>query len=123
MIAYISPLIPKKTGIALYSHYLIKALQTKLALTNESIDIYDDDIVATNLAQSCYLAQEILPLIFEKHRRQKYRQFIYHFGNNPFFHLPMLRLLKQQKGIVVLHDTVLFYLIAVSLPLLFQLFQ
>lgn len=112
MIAYISPLIPKRTGIALYSHHLIQALQLALAEIGDSLVVFDDDIVETNRYQSDYTAKEILPLIFEKKRREKYSQFIYHFGNNPFFHLPMLHLLQRQKGIVVLHDTVLYYLIA-----------
>jgi len=112
MIAYISPLIPKRTGIALYSHHLIQALQQALAEVGDSLVVFDDDVVETNLYQSDYKAKEILPLIFEKKQREKYSQFIYHFGNNPFFHLPMLHLLQRQKGIVVLHDSVLYYLIA-----------
>ncbi len=111
MIAYISPLIPKRTGIALYSHHLIKALQIELMDSDESITVFDNDVIASNACQQAYHAQEILPLIFESSLRQQYRQFIFHFGNNPFFHLPMLRLLQKQKGIVVLHDTILYFLI------------
>lgn len=112
MIAYISPLVPKRTGIALYSHHLIKALQLALAETDDSLVVFDDDIIDTNLYQSEYKAREILPLTFEKKQREKYSQFIYHFGNNPLFHQPMLHLLQRKRGIVVLHDTVLYYLIA-----------
>lgn len=112
MIAYISPLIPKRTGIALYSHHLIQALQLALAETSDSLVVFDDETVETNRYQSDYKAYEILPLIFEKKQREKYSQFIYQFGNNPSFHLPMLHLLQRQKGIVVLHDTVLYFLIA-----------
>jgi len=112
MIAYISPLVPKRTGIALYSQHLINALQTALADKNDRMAVFDDDVSETNRYQSDYQAQEILPLLFEQTRREKYRQFIYHFGNNPSFHLSMLQLLQIQKGIVVLHDTVLYYLIA-----------
>jgi glycosyltransferase involved in cell wall biosynthesis len=112
MIAYISPLVPKKTGIALYSHHLIRALQPVLADKNIALDVFDDDVLETNAHQSDYVAQELLPLLFEKGRREKYQQFIYHLGNNPSFHLSILRLLRQQPGIVVLHDTVLYFLIA-----------
>ncbi|HIG64036.1 MAG TPA: glycosyltransferase [Methyloprofundus sp.] len=112
MIAYISPLIPKKTGIAQYSHHLIMALQTELAINHETIDIFDDQVAKTNSCQQNYQAKELLPLLFEPSSRVQYRQFIYHFGNNPEFHLSALKLLQQQKGIVVLHDTVLFFLLA-----------
>ncbi len=108
MIAYISPLVPKRTGIALYSHHLIKALQSEL----ESISVFDDGVLETNRCQSDYQAKELLPLMFEERLRQQYSHFIFHFGNNPAFHLPMLHLLQRQKGIVVLHDTVLYYLLA-----------
>ena len=112
MIAYISPLVPKRTGIAAYSHNLIKALQLALAKSGDSLVAFDDDISETNAYQSEYKAREILPLIFEKKKREKYSQYIYHIGNNPLYHKLILDLLQRQKGIVVLHDTVLYYLIA-----------
>jgi len=112
MIAYISPLLPKKTGIALYSQHLINALQVALNLNGEELVVFDDAVGDTNAYQADYIAQEILPLTFEEGRRKQYRQFIYNFGNNPAYHLAMLQLLRQQTGIVVLHDTVLYYLIA-----------
>jgi len=49
-------------------------------------------------------------LLLEKKAREQYRHFIYHFGNSPDFHFTLLQLLREQPGIVVLHDTVLFYL-------------
>jgi len=112
MIAYISPLLPKKTGIALYSQHLINALQVALNDNDEELVVFDDAVDETNAYQTDYIAQEILPLTFEESRRKQYRQFIYNFGNNPHYHLPMLQLLRQQTGVVVLHDTVLYYLIA-----------
>ena len=112
MIAYISPLVPKRTGIALYSHHLIQALQVGLAKSGDSLAVFDDDVSETNTYQSDYKAKEILPLIFEKKKREQYSQFIYHIGNNSLYHLPILDLLQRQKGIVVLHDTVLYYLIS-----------
>ena len=116
MIAYFSPLVPKRTGIALYSHHLIQALQIALEKSGDSLVVFDDDVSETNAYQSDYKAKEILPLIFEKKKREKYSQYIYHIGNNPLYHLPMLDLLQRQKGIVVLHDTVLYYLIAAQGP-------
>jgi hypothetical protein len=56
MIAYISPLIPKKTGIAQYSHHLIMALQTELAINHETIDIFDDQVAKTNSYQQNFQA-------------------------------------------------------------------
>ncbi len=112
MIAFISPLLPKRTGIALYSHHLINALQSALAERHDELVVFDDDVSDTNAYQTDYRAHEILSLIFESSRRKKYSQYIYNFGNNPYYHLPMLQLLREQPGIVVLHDTVLYYLIA-----------
>jgi len=113
MIAYTSPLIPKQTGIARFSHHLIKALQTQLALSNTTLDVFDEDIGESNNCQSDYQAREIAELLLEKHLRDEYRHIIYHFGNNPL-HLPLFKLLKKRKGIVVLHDTVMFFLMAGS---------
>lgn len=110
MIAYISPLLPKKTGIARYSHHLIKALQVALAGSGTELAIFDDDVDACNNWQNDYRAEELFSLVFEANRRRQYKQFVYHFGNSPDFHFTLLQLLREQAGIVVLHDTVLFYL-------------
>jgi len=108
MIAYLSPLPPKRTGIARYSHHLIKALQNSCKDT--TIDVYDDGVDQSNDWQDDYQARELATLLFEKQSREQYRHFVYHFGNSPDFHFTLLQLLREQPGIVVLHDTVLFYL-------------
>jgi len=111
MIAYTSPLIPKQTGIARFSHHLIKALKTQLALTSTRLDVFDEHVAETNAYQADYQAREIAELQMEQHLRDEYRHIIYHFGNNPQ-HLPLFNLLKKRKGIVVLHDTVMFFMMA-----------
>lgn len=110
MIAYISPLPPKRTGIARYSHHLIKVLQEALAGSGTELAIFDDTVNACNDWQNDYRAEELFSLLFEASRRRQYTSFIYNFGNSPDFHFTLLQLLREQPGIVVLHDTVLFYL-------------
>ena len=110
MIAYISPLPPKRTGIARYSHHLIKVLQEALAGSGTEVAIFDDAVNACNDWQNDYRAEELFSLLFEASRRRQYTSFIYNFGNSPDFHFTLLQLLREQPGIAVLHDTVLFYL-------------
>jgi glycosyltransferase involved in cell wall biosynthesis len=42
----------------------------------------------------------------------RYDSVLYHLGNNPHFHLDIYRALLSKPGIVVLHDVVLYFLIA-----------
>jgi len=76
MIAYTSPLIPKQTGIARFSHHLIKALKTQLALTSTRLDVFDKHVAETNAYQADYQAREIAQLQMEQHLRKEYRHII-----------------------------------------------
>lgn len=97
---------PAKTGIATYSSNLISKLDSKAEITvfcpGESnwvapsnchvIDFKGDPFALKSLAD--------------------FDQIIYHFGNNPWFHLDIYKVFLNWPGHVVLHDLVLYFLIA-----------
>jgi glycosyltransferase involved in cell wall biosynthesis len=89
-IGYFSPLPPKKTGIAAYSAHLLAALR-------EQADIHVMDPT---------LCPDALPSLGDCDVA------LYHLGNNPWYHLDIYGVLLREPGIVVLHDTVLYYLVA-----------
>jgi glycosyltransferase involved in cell wall biosynthesis len=105
-IAFFSPLPPKRTGIATYSQYLSAAL-------SEIADVHLFDTDVTNA-----IASSKMPVIdFARHpqfltKLDDYDGCIYQLGNNPWYHLEIYKVLLRKPGIVVLHDTVLYYLIA-----------
>ncbi|KOP22918.1 hypothetical protein AMR41_28980 [Hapalosiphon sp. MRB220] len=104
-IAYFSPLPPKKTGISTYSYHLSKAIN-KLA----EVHLYDADIYYSRLedipVKDFIRYPEVLCDL------DKYDALLYHLGNNPHYHLDIYQVFLQKPGFVVLHDTVLYYLIA-----------
>src|SRR6185436_19270227 len=105
-IALFSPLPPKRTGIAIYTLFLSAAL-SEFA----EVDLFDTEVTAETVSPN-------LPVIdFAKDpgrigRLNEYDGCIYNLGNNPFYHLEIYKILLRRPGIVVLHDTVLYYLIA-----------
>lgn len=105
-IALFSPLPPKRTGIATYSQYLSAAL-------SEIADVHLFDTDVTNA-----MVSSAMPVIdFAKDpqfltKLDDYDGCIYQIGNNPLYHLEIYKVLLRKPGIVVLHDTVLYYLIA-----------
>jgi glycosyltransferase involved in cell wall biosynthesis len=104
-LAYFSPLAPKRTGIATYSAHLGRAL-ADLA----DLDFFDPPPSLSPLPGRPvldYIARPELLLGLER-----YDGVLYHLGNNPHYHLDIYRALLQAPGVVVLHDTVLYYLIA-----------
>ena len=89
-IAYLSPLPPKRTGIATYSTHLLSALR----------EIADIHVVDPTLSLEMLISLNGCDAS------------LYHLGNNPWYHLDIYKVLLRRPGIVVLHDTVLYYLIA-----------
>jgi glycosyltransferase involved in cell wall biosynthesis len=85
-IAYFSPLAPDRSGIADYSALLLPALR-------ERIDV---------------------KVVRRGARRPPFRTDValYHVGNNPEAHDWIVRALRRQSGVVVLHDFVLHHLVA-----------
>lgn len=107
-VAYVSPMPPKPTGIAEYSQHLCEAFEQYWPAL--FIDIFDT-VTAPTTSRALHV-RPLLPLFFERHRHQEYQEFIYHIGNQPDFHNDIRHLARLCPGIVVLHDTVLYYLMA-----------
>jgi hypothetical protein len=104
-LAYFSPLAPKRTGIAQYSAHLGRALGCRAEL-----DFFD-----TLPAVSPVEGRPVLDYVARPELLvglDRYDGVLYHLGNNPHYHLEIYRALLQAPGAVVLHDTVLYYLIA-----------
>ena len=104
-IAYFSPLPPRRTGIATYSRYLLPALARRHEVTafhagacdpvpglGPPVDFTRDGALARTL--------------------ERFDSVVYHLGNNPHYHLDIYRALLARPGVVVLHDTVLYFLMA-----------
>src|SRR5262245_60014009 len=98
-------MLPAKTGIATYSNYLVPALAKRCEVTvfaqshctwsSPEIPVYDFNA-------DPYLIKSL----------PDFDQIIYHIGNNPHFHLDIYKVLLRFPGVVVLHDLVLYFLVA-----------
>jgi len=104
-IAYFSPMPPARTGIATYSGHVLKALARRWELA-----VYSPG--------PCEWSEPDKPVFdfktdpFHLKGLPNYDHIVYHLGNNPYFHLDIYNVLLQFPGIVFLHDTVLYFLIA-----------
>src|SRR5215467_10767542 len=100
---YASPLPPQRTGIAIYSRWLIEALADFFEIT-----LYTD---CSDISDS-YLAQfRVL-----RHGRDRvdfgvfdYR--LYQIGNNPWFHSYIYEACLLYPGWILLHEFVLYFLV------------
>ncbi|HEX8491830.1 MAG TPA: glycosyltransferase [Pyrinomonadaceae bacterium] len=95
-VAWLSPLPPQRSGIAHYSYWLIKALQTHL-----DIDLYYDTQAPTAAIKNDF---DVYPLSHFAGRYQRYDEVIYHLGNHSDFHKEIYKLAWNFPGTVVLHD-------------------
>lgn len=96
-IAFVSPLPPQKTGIAVYSAELLPNLARYFEVdlfVEEGVEV-TDPFLKSNF--SIYSHTDL------PERRHLYQSVVYQFGNSPF-HTYMLGLLAECPGIVVLHD-------------------
>src|SRR5262249_4041014 len=103
--AYFSPMPPAKTGIATYSSHLVSALAKRCEVTvfvPNHCAWSSPDITLCNFEENPYLIKSL----------PDYDQIIYHIGNNPHFHLDIYKVLLRFPGVVVLHDLVLYFLVA-----------
>jgi glycosyltransferase involved in cell wall biosynthesis len=103
-IAYFSPLPPKRTGIATYSRFLVPALKAHL-----EVHLFEHDVVdpLADCPRFDYVSDPVSLANLDAYDAR-----IYHIGNNPYYHSDIYRTLLHRPGIVVLHDSVLYYLIA-----------
>jgi len=104
-LAYFSPLPPAKTGIAVYSSELLPALADHCDITvftpTPAAEV-PARVTAVNFVENPGVLK-LLPT---------FDRALYHLGNNPYFHLDILRAFLLWPDTVVLHDTVLYFLAA-----------
>jgi glycosyltransferase involved in cell wall biosynthesis len=102
-IAYFSPLPPKRSGIATYSKHLVPVL-AQFA----EIELFDDgktDSLGLPVNDYVKIPSHLAKL-------DEFDVCIYHLGNSPHYHFAIREVLLGRPGIVVLHDAVLYYLMA-----------
>jgi len=104
-LAYFAPLPPKRTGVADYAAHLARALAPHVA-----IDFFDSapgaaPIPGGRLIDYVARPEAILDL-------PDYDAVLYQLGNNPEFHAAIFAAFQAYPGPVVLHDAVLYFLIA-----------
>jgi len=101
-LAFVSPLLPLKTGISHYSGTLLPLLA----------ELYDIDVIVEQNSVTDDWVNEhcaIRTADWLKHHPHDYDRVMYHFGNSPF-HEYMFDLLTCVPGVVVLHDFFLGHL-------------
>ena len=102
-VAYFSPLPPAKSGISTYSKHLLFALRSKL-----KIEVFHyGKCEYENLTYHDYFTQPS-----SLSNLSDFDVSIYHIGNNPHYHSFIRDVLVVNPGVVVLHDAVLYYLVA-----------
>src|SRR5215831_12858888 len=104
-LAYFSPMPPAKTGIATYSSHLVPALAKHCQIT---VFVGSDSGWNSPEIRLCDFKAD--PSLIKS--LPHYHHIIYHIGNNPDFHLDIYKVLLHFPGIVVLHDLVLYFLVA-----------
>jgi glycosyltransferase involved in cell wall biosynthesis len=104
-LAYFAPLPPKRTGVADYALHLARALAP-----HADIAFFDGGAVdAPNPGNPVIdYVQRPEALL----RLPDYDAVLYQLGNNPEFHAPIFNAFLFYPGPVVLHDTVLYFLMA-----------
>jgi glycosyltransferase involved in cell wall biosynthesis len=95
-IAWLSPFPPQRSGIANYSHWLIKALKPHL-----DIDLYYDKTSPSSEIASEF---DVFPISLFPERRTNYDEVVYHLGNNRDFHKNIYQLAWDFPATIVLHD-------------------
>ena len=95
-IAWLSPLLPQKSGIANYSYWLIKALKPHV-----DIDLYYDGELPLPELQDEF---DTYPIQEFPERRETYDDVIYHLGNHSAYHKKIYQLAWRFPGTIVLHD-------------------
>src|SRR5215467_370344 len=96
---------PAKTGIATYSSHLVPALAKHCQVSvfcGGASNWSSPGVAVRDLNADPYLIKSL----------PDYDHIVYHIGNNPHFHLDIYKVLLQFPGVVVLHDLVLYFLVA-----------
>lgn len=104
-LAFFSPFPPKQTGVAAYSQVLVRALREVAQVT--AFDHQNPDLIATDPeAVDFSVSPEVLAQL------DQWDMPIFSLGNNPYYHLEILRTSFRTRGLLLLHDTVLYFLFA-----------
>jgi glycosyltransferase involved in cell wall biosynthesis len=101
---YASPLPPVQSGIAVYSRWLVKALSQYFDLT-----LYID---ANNTVDSELAAFPILRVGSQEIDLSVFDHRLYHLGNHAEYHAYIYEACLRNPGWFVLHEFVLYYLVA-----------
>ena len=104
-LAYFSPMPPARTGVATYSSELLPALAKHFDIT-----VFTPTALAEVPAQVRAVNFVADPGVLKT--ISTFDRALYHLGNNPYFHLDILRAYLLRPDAVVLHDTVLYFLAA-----------
>lgn len=107
-IAWFSPLPPKATGIAGYSERLLQALA---ATGRVDLTLYDEQISECPLS-STFDCNELSAVQLSPEARAKIGIPVYQLGNNARYHGAIWRLAQRLPGVVILHDAVLYNMMA-----------
>jgi glycosyltransferase involved in cell wall biosynthesis len=101
---YASPLPPARSGISIYSEFLILALVEYFDVT---LYVQANDLPQGRLSR--------LPILIHERdagRRLDFDHRLYHIGNNPRYHSHIYEACLEHPGWVVLHEFVLYFLLA-----------
>ena len=104
-VAWLSPLPPEASGIADYSAELLGGLQHRF-----DIDLYCGAPGSLPESLRGMLARDYGQFLAE-HRRRPYAAILYQIGNNHEYHSEIYWLLREQPGVVVLHEYMLHHLV------------
>ena len=104
-VAWLSPLPPEASGIADYSAELLGGLQHRF-----DIDLYCGAPGSLPESLRGMPARDYGQFLAE-HRRRPYAAILYQIGNNHEYHSEIYWLLREQPGVVVLHEYMLHHLV------------
>lgn len=95
-LAYVSPLLPERSGISHYSSELLPELSRHYDI---DVIVAQDSVSDPWIKANCSLRN----MEWLRAHSIGYDRVLYHFGNSPF-HQHMFDLLEEVPGVIVLHD-------------------
>lgn len=104
-IAMFSPLPPKQTGIAQYAKNMLAATQSIIDFDLFDTGLLEDELLNTRIYDYSFNTKVLAKLDY-------YDLIVYHIGNSYHFHQSIYKTLLHKKGTVILHDAILYCLIA-----------
>ena len=104
-VAWLSPLPPEASGIADYSAEVLGGLRHRF-----EIELFCGQ-PASSPEMLGGMPVRGYAQFLDEHRRRPYEAILYQVGNNPDYHKEMYWLLRQQPGVVVLHEYMLHDLV------------